>query len=177
MMSPSSSFALVRALNCLQNSMMLICAWPSAGPTGGAGVALPAAICSFTEPVIFFAILSFPNSVVGLDRRSNSDQTIETDATSFPSIPQLLNFTIAQLRDDLFHLPELQFDRRRSPENRDHHFQRLAVFVHLVHNAREARKWTFRNAHRLVLFKLDLELGLVLRLANPINNVLYFFFR
>ena len=30
---------------------MLICAWPSAGPTGGAGVALPAAICSFTGVV------------------------------------------------------------------------------------------------------------------------------
>ena len=42
------------ALNCLQNSMMLTCAWPSAGPTGGAGVALPASICSFTYPVIFF---------------------------------------------------------------------------------------------------------------------------
>src|SRR5215831_7427991 len=48
MINPSISFWLVLALNCLQNSMMLICAWPSAGPTGGAGVALPAAICSFT---------------------------------------------------------------------------------------------------------------------------------
>src|SRR5271167_2419265 len=57
MIRPSSSLALVLALNCLQNSMMLICAWPSAGPTGGAGVALPAAICNFTEPVIFFAIV------------------------------------------------------------------------------------------------------------------------
>src|SRR5712664_429290 len=60
MISPSSSFALVRALNCLQNSMMLICAWPSAGPTGGAGVALPAAICNFTEPVAFFAMMPSP---------------------------------------------------------------------------------------------------------------------
>src|ERR1700758_5270663 len=57
MISPSNSFWLVLALNCLQNSMMLICAWPNAGPTGGAGVALPAAICSFTEPVTFFAII------------------------------------------------------------------------------------------------------------------------
>ena len=29
--------------------------WPRAGPTGGAGVALPAGICSFTYPVIFCA--------------------------------------------------------------------------------------------------------------------------
>src|SRR5467141_1270971 len=57
MISPSISFWLVRALNCLQNSIMLICAWPSAGPTGGAGVALPAAICNLTEPVAFFAII------------------------------------------------------------------------------------------------------------------------
>src|SRR5271166_3265179 len=56
MIRPSSSLALVLALNCLQNSMILICACPSAGPTGGAGVALPAAICNFTEPVAFFAI-------------------------------------------------------------------------------------------------------------------------
>src|SRR5208337_4220718 len=56
MISPSNSLALVFALNCLQNSMMLICACPSAGPTGGAGVALPAAICNFTEPVAFFAM-------------------------------------------------------------------------------------------------------------------------
>src|SRR6202051_3180261 len=56
MISPSISFWLVLALNCLQNSMMLICAWPSAGPTGGAGVALPAAICNFTKPGTFFAI-------------------------------------------------------------------------------------------------------------------------
>src|SRR5436853_6644037 len=57
MMRPSSSFEFVLALNCLQNSMMLMPAWPSAGPTGGAGVALPAAICNFTEPVTFFAII------------------------------------------------------------------------------------------------------------------------
>ena len=30
--------------------------WPRAGPTGGAGVAWPAGICSFTYPVIFCAI-------------------------------------------------------------------------------------------------------------------------
>src|SRR5208282_1427863 len=58
--NPSSSFCPVRALNCLQNSMMLTCACPSAGPTGGAGVALPAAICNFTEPVTFFAMMPFP---------------------------------------------------------------------------------------------------------------------
>ena len=42
---PCSS-SCVRALNCLQNSMMLTPRWPSAGPTGGLGFALPAATCS-----------------------------------------------------------------------------------------------------------------------------------
>src|SRR5271156_1160755 len=57
MISPSWSLADVFALNALQNSMMLTPCGPSAVPTGGAGVALPAGICNFTEPVIFFAIL------------------------------------------------------------------------------------------------------------------------
>src|SRR4051812_29242705 len=44
----------VCALYCLQNSMMLTPCWPSAGPTGGAGVAAPAWICSLMRPAIFF---------------------------------------------------------------------------------------------------------------------------
>jgi hypothetical protein len=48
MISPSS-FA-VRALNALQKSMMFTPWGPSAVPTGGAGVALPAGIWSFTKP-------------------------------------------------------------------------------------------------------------------------------
>src|SRR5437762_920731 len=50
-----SSFA-VFALKFLQKSMMFTPCGPSAVPTGGAGVALPAAIWSFTTAVTFFAI-------------------------------------------------------------------------------------------------------------------------
>src|SRR5215475_1973186 len=57
MISPSWSFAEVFALNALQKSMMFTPCCPSAGPTGGAGVALPAGICSLTCPITFFAIL------------------------------------------------------------------------------------------------------------------------
>src|SRR5688572_6591488 len=46
----------VRALNCLQNSMMLTPWGPSAVPTGGAGFAAPAGHCSFTIAVTFLAI-------------------------------------------------------------------------------------------------------------------------
>src|SRR5579872_4822876 len=60
MISPSWSLADVFALNALQNSMMFTPCGPSAVPTGGAGVALPAGICNFTLPVTFFAILLLP---------------------------------------------------------------------------------------------------------------------
>ena len=56
------SWAWVRALNVLQKSMMFTPACPSAGPTGGAGVALPAGICNLTYPVTFFAMMNtFPD--------------------------------------------------------------------------------------------------------------------
>src|SRR5215510_15599051 len=44
----------VWALKPLQNSMMFTPCWPSAGPTGGDGFALPAGICSFTIAWTFF---------------------------------------------------------------------------------------------------------------------------
>ena len=66
----------VRALKVLQKSMMLTPCWPSAGPTGGAGVACPAGICSLTWPMIFFAMLASRSRLqpsgpaeVQLDRR------------------------------------------------------------------------------------------------------------
>src|SRR5579862_3697176 len=44
----------VAALYALQNSMMLTPCWPSAGPTGGAGLAAPAWICSLMIAASFF---------------------------------------------------------------------------------------------------------------------------
>ncbi len=48
----------VCALNALQNSMMLMPCWPSAGPTGGAGVAWPPAACSLMVVRTFLAMTS-----------------------------------------------------------------------------------------------------------------------
>ena len=48
-------WACVCALNDLQNSMMLTPCWPSAGPTGGAGLAAPAWICSLILVRTFLA--------------------------------------------------------------------------------------------------------------------------
>src|SRR3989442_15609916 len=58
MIRPSWSLADVLALNALQKSMILTPCGPSAVPTGGAGVALPAGICSLTWAVTFFAIFA-----------------------------------------------------------------------------------------------------------------------
>src|SRR4051794_3525540 len=54
MIVPASSC--VWALNALQNSMMFTPCCPSAGPTGGAGLAAAAGICSFIIVRTFFAI-------------------------------------------------------------------------------------------------------------------------
>ena len=52
----------VWALNALQNSMMLTPCWPSAGPTGGAGLACPPGICSLIRVRTFFAMYLSPVS-------------------------------------------------------------------------------------------------------------------
>src|SRR6266702_2425517 len=52
---PGSVFC-VCALNALQNSMMFRPRWPSAGPIGGLGLALPAGTCSLMKPTTFLAI-------------------------------------------------------------------------------------------------------------------------
>ena len=46
----------VCALNALQNSMMFTPCWPSAGPTGGAGLAAPPGTCSLMSVRTFLAI-------------------------------------------------------------------------------------------------------------------------
>src|SRR5207237_9628438 len=52
--------AAVRSLYSLTKAMMLMPCWPSAGPTGGAGVALPAVMASFTTARTFLATIYPP---------------------------------------------------------------------------------------------------------------------
>src|SRR2546422_6663469 len=164
MMSPSSSFCEVRALNCLQNSMMLTWAWPSAGPTGGAGVALPAAIWSFTEPVAFFAMMPF---------RLHS--CVETGLPVSAAEPRQAA-SLQSLRH-LLHLPKLQLHRGRAPEDRDHNFHSLAIFVDFVHYARKRRERTFTDTHGFIFLELDLELRLLAAVSNFVNDVANFLIR
>src|SRR4029077_231670 len=86
---PSGSLA-VFALNCLQKSMMFKPCGPSAVPTGGAGVALPAGNCNLIVVCTFLAM----------------------------SLPQVnLLFSVARLAQFL-DAGKIQFHRRRTPENR-----------------------------------------------------------
>src|ERR1700677_4290209 len=102
MIRPASSLFCVRALNCLQNSMMLTCAWPNAGPTGGAGVALPASICNFTCVCTFLtggiAITFRLNYLLNLAKlefhRSRSSKDRHHHLQGFPIFVYLIDHTI-----------------------------------------------------------------------------------
>src|SRR5580658_5180132 len=135
MISPSWSLAEVLALKPLQNSMILTPCGPSAVPTGGAGVAFPAGICSFTEPVIFFAMTKFSFTY------TKAPVTRSTSGTLC----------------GLFDLQEVQFHRGRAAKNRDQHAQRIALRIDLVHLALEVRERAVDDAHRFALFERHLR--------------------
>src|SRR5688572_19624438 len=102
MMSPSS-FA-VRALKALQKSMMLTPACPSAGPTGGAGVALAAGICSLICPTTFF--ISFPSA--DQPRRHGGTETSCLAPRAHPSTLRVLRDSVAMPLLQLLDLQEVQ---------------------------------------------------------------------
>src|SRR6185369_5587590 len=80
------------------------------------------------------------------------------------------------LRCYLLYLPELQFHWRRATKDRDHHFQRLTIFIHLIHRAVEIGKRPIGDADSLVLFKLHANLGFVLAHVHAIDNLVDFVF-
>src|SRR5262245_61536778 len=120
-----SSFA-VRELKFLQKSMMFTPWGPSAVPTGGAGVALPAAIWSFTIACTFFAIVL-----------SHQPGPPTTPGSFVPALHRDPGSRAAR-ELDLLHLQEIELDRRRTSEDRHHHLQRVLVEIHLVDHAVEA---------------------------------------
>src|ERR1700731_1555477 len=99
---PSGSLA-VLALNCLQKSIMFKPCGPSAVPTGGAGVALPAGNCNLIVVCTFLA-MSLPQIIFSFESRAS-----------------------AQLLD----ARKIQFYWRRTPENRHRHFQAAVIPINL----------------------------------------------
>src|SRR5690606_23030562 len=104
----------VRALNSWAKSMMLTPAWPSAGPTGGAGVATPAGICSLICPTTFVAM---------------------ADSLTWRVRPQ--PHGVLDLRKFLGHPEEIELDRRLPAEDRDHDLEGVAVEVDVLDDATE----------------------------------------
>src|SRR6266536_2913596 len=113
----SPAWCCVRALNCLQNSMMLMPCCPSAGPTGGAGVALPALHWSLTTAWTGFAI-----------RSSQSGAGLR-----------------AQL--DRLHLQEVELDGGRAPEDAHHHFDLAPLGIDLVDDPVEGAERAVHDPH------------------------------
>src|SRR6476646_9375624 len=89
-----SSFA-VFELKFLQKSMMFTPCGPSAVPTGGAGVALPAAIWSFTIAVTFFAI-TFQSQREAAEPQRNFFP--EKEVRAFASLRWIKSFPPAESR-------------------------------------------------------------------------------
>src|ERR671922_12684 len=127
----------VASLYCLQKSMMFTPCWPSAVPTGGAGVACAAVIWSFASASTFF----------------------------FGAISYLLRFERPRGLPllDLRHLVEGELDRRLPVEDVDQHLQLGLVGVDLVDRAVEVCERAGRDLHHVLHRDVDAE-DLVLHL-------------
>src|SRR6266545_5089918 len=171
----------VFALKFLQKSMMLTPCCPSAGPTGGAGVASPAGICSLTYPVIFFAILLASlarGSGLGT-RDSNARARHRSPASFFASLALLIVLSCPVSRVpcpesrplDLLDLQELKLHRGRAPENRDHDLQGRAVEVDVFDNSSEIREGAVGDPDVFPFFEGVLGLGLLLGGGDPMEDL------
>src|SRR3569623_1856279 len=129
MIRSSFVWACVRALNCLQNSMMLTPCWPSAGPIGGDGLALPAGTCSLMYPVTFF--IFFPDPY---------ERT------------RTLGLRLLDLR-------EVELDRGGPAEDGDVDPHLLLLGLDLDDGAGEVRERTVDHPHGLGLLERDAGLG------------------
>src|SRR5579864_4620020 len=148
---PSGSLA-VLALNCLQKSMMFRPCGPSAVPTGGAGVALPAGSCSLMVVCIFLAM----------------------------SLPQiLLNPSRSRGREgrnsaQLFDAGKIEFDRSRAAEYRYGNFQAAVIVVDLLDVAVKICERAIHDAHLFVALEHHFGFRAVLRRMHAVDDGVHF---
>src|SRR5919205_2453284 len=126
----------VCALNALQNSMMFTPCWPSAGPTGGAGLAWPPGIWSLISVRTFFAIAF---ACFSYARRCQTE----------------LRHRIESI--DLLHLVEAELDGDLALEDVDQHLELLLVAVHVDDLAVEVGERAGGHLHRLAERELHLR--------------------
>src|SRR5450432_3867982 len=113
--------------------MMLTPCWPRAGPTGGAGVAAPAWICSLMRAATFFlggiSVLARSGLVVG--------------------VLKLVRRVAGSSRLDLRDLAEGQLDRGLAAEDRDQDLELLAVCADLGDGRRQGLERALHDGDRL----------------------------
>src|SRR5690242_7435671 len=143
MISPSWSLADVLALNALQKSMIATPCGPSAVPTGGAGVALPAGIWIFTTAATLLLAMTIPFATF-----------LRAAVHDGRDVPWRARRPGSELGD----LAELELDGRLPPEDVDQHLQLQLVGVDLHDLAREVGERPL--PHPDALARLVLEAGL-----------------
>src|SRR3954452_16331235 len=126
----------VAALYALQNSMMLTPCWPSAGPTGGAGVAAPALIWSLMTAVNRF-LGGMTSFCVGWNGPGAGPRPERSEGWGAPG------------SSDLGDLVERQLHRRLPAEDGDEHLQLLLLGVDLVDGGRQGRGRPVHDGDRL----------------------------
>src|SRR5882672_5468528 len=77
-------------------------------------------------------------------------------------------------RLSLLHLPELELDRRRPPEDRHRHAQLRLVVVDVLDRAMEIGERAFAHPHRLADLEQHLGLGFLHALLHLLQDVLHF---
>src|SRR4029079_19514629 len=147
MLSPESLS--VRALKVLQNSMMFTPCWPSAGPTGGAGVAAPALIWSLTIAESFRFLGGISCSLVLLSAQPGGRR----------------GPTCRGRMSDLGDLGEGELDRSLPAEDRNQDLDLLGVDVDLADRRRQRRERAVHHGDRLA--DLEVDLGRSLGAGGP----------
>src|SRR6476620_7180664 len=112
--------------------------WPRAGPTGGAGLAMPALICSLTiaASFFFFGGIAFPSARPSVRIRARS--------------------RARKSGSDLCDLGERELHRRLPAENGGENLELLAVGVDLVDGRRQGRERPVHDGDRLADGEVDL---------------------
>src|SRR5438045_615595 len=119
----------VAALNSLQNAMMFTPRGPRAVPTGGAGLACPAGICSLIWATISLAIL---------ERVCSRDLGADGSAA--------------------FDLPVFQFHRRGATENSDRNAQLATFGIDFFNDTGLISERAVGDLHGFANFEADLSL-------------------
>src|SRR5690606_22668122 len=167
---PGSMFC-VAALKALQNSMMFRPRWPSAGPTGGEGFALPAGTWSLIRPTVFCATGHLLSGSSG--HRLRDALPVQSPEAARP-VRQWPRLSRLRSRLGLLDLAEIQFHGRRAAENQHRDADLALLVVHFLDGAVEIRERTLGHAHRLAHLEEHLRLGLFHALLHLVQDVFHF---